>query len=105
MNSAIENNRRLEIASRILAGFASNPAVFAHNPNCGWSLVNCTDEQLVGVALDLTDILIKNNKINPKKQENPVLEAMSSAVASPVETPPPGGLDGAIRAIIEANGG
>lgn len=51
-------NQRLEIASRILAGFAANPAVFAHNPNCGWSLVNCTDEDLVGYALSLADRLV-----------------------------------------------
>lgn len=49
---------RLETASRILAGFAANPAVFASNPQCGWSLVNCTEPQLVRLAISLADIAI-----------------------------------------------
>lgn len=48
---------RMEVASRILAGFASNPAIFAQNGMNGWSLVNCTDDDLVGYACHLADRL------------------------------------------------
>ena len=50
---------RLEIASRVLAGFAANPAVFAHNSRNGWSLVNATDSDLAGYSLKLADELIE----------------------------------------------
>ena len=50
--------RRSEIASRILAGLCANPSVIAHNHNCGWSLVNCTDSDLAGYAVSLADTLI-----------------------------------------------
>ena len=53
---------RLEIASRILSGFCANPAVFSHNPNCGWALVNCTDADLAGYALTLADALIDGER-------------------------------------------
>lgn len=56
-------NQRLEIASRILAGFASNPAVFAPNPNCGWCLVNFKDEDLAGYSLALADKLIEGERV------------------------------------------
>lgn len=56
---------RLEIASRIFAGFAANPAIFAPNPECGWSLVNSTDEQLVGYAFDLADKLTECSEVKP----------------------------------------
>lgn len=52
-------NTRLEIASKILAGFAANTAVFAPNASCGWSLVNAKDDQLAGYAIRLADELIK----------------------------------------------
>ncbi len=57
------NDQRLEIASRILAGFAANNAVFAHNGMNGWSLVNCKDEDLVGYSMSLADKLIECEKI------------------------------------------
>lgn len=50
---------RLEIAAKILAGFAANPAVFASNDRCGWALVNCTDEDIAGYAVRLADVLIQ----------------------------------------------
>lgn len=50
---------RNEIAARVLAGFASNPAVFAPNPQCGWALVNCTRDQLASEALAVADAFIK----------------------------------------------
>jgi hypothetical protein len=61
---------RLEIASKILAGFAANNAVFAANSNCGWSLVNCTDEDLVGYSLSLADKLIEGEKITADRKAN-----------------------------------
>lgn len=52
---------RLEIASRILAGFCANPSVFASNPNSGWSLVNASDEDLVGYSIKLAADLLEAN--------------------------------------------
>lgn len=52
---------RLQIASRILAGLVANPNVVAHNHNCGWSLVNCTDSDIAGYALKLADDLMAAN--------------------------------------------
>ncbi len=62
---------RLTIASRILTGFAANPAVFAANSSCGWSLVNCKDEDLVGYALVLADKLIEGEKITANLNGEP----------------------------------
>lgn len=56
---------RLEIASRILAGLCANPSVIAHNHNCGWSLVNCTDADLAGYAVSLADALIAADANTP----------------------------------------
>ena len=66
---------RLEIASRILAGLCANPSVIAHNHNCGWSLVNCTDADLAGYAVSLADALIAAdaNTPNPGHQGTPHL--------------------------------
>ena len=46
-------------AGQILAGFCSNPSVFAPNANHGWSLVNATDEDLVGYAHFLASKLVE----------------------------------------------
>lgn len=46
---------RDEFAMRILQGFCGNPAIFAPNPGCGWSLVNCTAKQLLNYVYDLAD--------------------------------------------------
>jgi len=64
---------RLEIASRILAGLCANPSVIAHNHNCGWSLVNCTDADLAGYAVSLADALIAAdaNTPNPGIDDRP----------------------------------
>ena len=58
---------RIELASRILAGLCANPSVIAHNHNCGWSLVNCTDADLAGYAVSLADALVsaEANAPNP----------------------------------------
>jgi hypothetical protein len=61
---------RLEIASKILAGFAANPVVFAARPDCGWSLCNCTDEELAGYALVLADKLIEAEKVTAATEES-----------------------------------
>jgi hypothetical protein len=39
-------DERLEIGSRILQGFCANSAIFASSPS-GWSLVNCTEDELM----------------------------------------------------------
>jgi hypothetical protein len=55
---------RLEIAAQIVAGFAANPAIFAHNEQCGWSLVNCKDCELAGYAVKLAnELMIANGAI------------------------------------------
>lgn len=55
---------RLEIASRIMAGLASNPAIIAANDQCGWSLVNCKDCELADYAVKLAnELMIANGKI------------------------------------------
>ena len=61
---------RIELASRILAGLCANPSVIAHNHNCGWSLVNCTDADLAGYAVSLADALVsaEANAPNPSGQ-------------------------------------
>lgn len=53
---------RLRLMGQIMAGFAANPAVFAHNDRCGWSLVNCTDGQLVEYVRKLADHIIEHNE-------------------------------------------
>lgn len=53
--SAIE--KRDQYAAQILAGFAANPAIFAHNDQCGWCLVNCTDGQIAAYAVHLANEL------------------------------------------------
>ena len=68
------DNPRLDLSSRILAGFAANPAVFAHNPQCGWSLVNASNEQLCSYSLDLADILIEAERATRKQEQNAPLE-------------------------------
>lgn len=52
-------NERRQITAQILAGFCANNAVFAQNPNHGWGLVNCTDEQVIGYALSLADKILE----------------------------------------------
>lgn len=52
-------NQKLEIASRILAGLVSNPAVIATNPMQGFKLVNCTESQIAQYAVALADELFK----------------------------------------------
>lgn len=54
--SAIE--KRNQYAAQILAGFAANPAIFAHNSQCGWSLVNCTDDAIAAYAVRLANALL-----------------------------------------------
>lgn len=47
--------RLFNVSAGILAGFASNPAIFASNANCGWSLVNDTLEGLAQLSIALAD--------------------------------------------------
>jgi hypothetical protein len=53
---------RGELAIKILAGFAANPAIFAGNDRCGWALVNCTDADIAGYAVRLADQLMHANE-------------------------------------------
>ncbi len=57
-NDHIKDTLRLTVASRLLAGLLANPAVVAHNPNCGWCLVNATDSAIAGYAVKLAEDLI-----------------------------------------------
>lgn len=55
---------RLQLAARIMAGFAGNPAIFAQNDQCGWSLLNCKDCELAGYAVKLAnELMIANDAI------------------------------------------
>lgn len=72
-------SEQLEIASRILAGFAANPAVFAADSRCGWKLVNATEKQLADYAAKMAEELLKTSK-HPGKD----------AVHPPVTTGPSG---------------
>jgi hypothetical protein len=45
-------------AGQVIAGFCANPSVFASRPDCGWSLCNCTDSDLVGYAGSLADQML-----------------------------------------------
>ena len=58
MTSPLSAEKRLEIASRILAGFAANSAIYAPEPQCGWRLVNCKQSELAGEAMALANELL-----------------------------------------------
>ncbi len=47
---------------KILAGFCANPAIFAPRADCGWSLLNCTDADLIGYASRLADEAIAESQ-------------------------------------------
>lgn len=49
-------------ASSALKGFCANPAIFAANEYSGWSLVNCTEEQLAVICHRLADAMIATAK-------------------------------------------
>jgi hypothetical protein len=57
---------RGDLAVQILAGFAANPAIFAPNPGCGWTLVNSTDADLAAYAVRLADELMSANNAMPQ---------------------------------------
>jgi hypothetical protein len=52
---------RQDIAAQILAGFAANPAIFAHSDQCGWTLVNCTDAEIAAYAVRLAGWVMEAN--------------------------------------------
>lgn len=54
--------KREEFAAKALQGFCANPAVFAANHICGWSLVNCTNEQLASLCFMLADAMERASK-------------------------------------------
>lgn len=55
-------NERLTIASRLLAGLLSNPNVVAYDASCGWCLVNADNAAIAGHAMKLADDLIDVSK-------------------------------------------
>jgi hypothetical protein len=57
---------RDQYAAKIMAGFCANPAIFAPNGMCGWSLVNCTDADLVGYAFSLADLMVEAEGLTAK---------------------------------------
>lgn len=65
-SSAGEERRRL--TAQILSGFCANPAIFATNDQFGWSLVNSTDVDLVGYALNLADKVIDADTITAEPE-------------------------------------
>lgn len=56
-------DHRIDVASKIMAGFAANPAVFASNDRNGWQLVNCSNFDLAAYAVKLADELITANEL------------------------------------------
>lgn len=53
--------RRAYYKAKIIAGFCANPSIFAHNDRCGWSLVNCSDNDLVGYASRLASLMVEED--------------------------------------------
>lgn len=53
---------RGEIAARIMAGFAANPAIFAPNDRNGWALVNSSTQEIAAYAVELADALFAANE-------------------------------------------
>lgn len=52
---------KLEITTKIIAGFCANPAVFGPNGMTGWNLVNCNEGELVNYAFKIANEIIKQN--------------------------------------------
>lgn len=50
---------RDHFAGQALAGFFANTAVFAEDRAAGWSLVNCTEEQLAQHCYRMADVMMK----------------------------------------------
>jgi hypothetical protein len=58
--------QRLALASQILSGLAANPGgPFQANDRSGWSLTNCDESQVAGVAVGLADSLLMVNASAP----------------------------------------
>ena len=56
---------RGEIAAKILAGFAANPAIFAPNDRNGWALVNSSTPEIAAYAVEIADALFHANEHLP----------------------------------------
>lgn len=68
--------QRMTMATQILAGLAANPGgPFQANDRSGWSLTNCDENQVAGVAVGLADSLLMVNAAAPiphdAKESNP----------------------------------
>lgn len=55
LHTPIPLQERRALIAQILSGFCANPSIFAQRPDCGWSLCNCTDADLVGYAMHIAD--------------------------------------------------
>jgi len=55
----------MHYAAQIMAGFCANPSVFAARADCGWSLCNCTDDDLADYAVRLADKLAEADRMIP----------------------------------------
>lgn len=51
-------SKREYFAAKVLQGLCANPAVFAANGVSGWSLVNCSEDQLTDLCALLADKLM-----------------------------------------------
>jgi hypothetical protein len=67
MRTKKEEEKRLTVASRLLAGFLANPNVVTENPNCGRCLRNTSDSDIAACAVRLADELIEADAKIPKK--------------------------------------
>jgi len=52
--------------AKIMQGFCANPAIFAPNASCGWSLVNVTDNDLIAYAGHLAEKMIEESTAKPQ---------------------------------------
>lgn len=57
-----------EYAAAVLQGFAANPAIFAPNGMSGWSLVNCTEDDLCGYAASIATKMLAKRDAIPQSQ-------------------------------------
>ena len=45
-------------AAKAMQGYLSNNRVINSNPTCGWSLVNCSEEDLAGMCYRMADQML-----------------------------------------------
>jgi len=70
MDTRENNSKRLDIATRILAGLVANPSIIAPRENCGWSLCNITENQIAIYAVVLAEALMVENEEFERREAN-----------------------------------